>query len=91
MYFPKVKLAGGGSTVNRAPIAILKLRPPGHWKNELHNGPFSMEEAGRMAQLPRWIHLEIPFHNQPTKTFDAEYFVFDRQSNPPCDLQKCVP
>ena len=42
-----------------------------------------------MAQLPRRIHLEIPFQGQETKTYDAEYSVFDRQSTPPCDLQKC--
>ena len=42
-----------------------------------------------MAQLPRRIPLEIPFQGQETKTYDAEYSVFDRQSTPPCDLQKC--
>ena len=61
VYFPKVKLAGGGSTGDRAPIAILKMRPPDHWNNERDQGLLFMEEAGRLAQLPRRIHLEIPF------------------------------
>ena len=37
-YFPKVKMHGGGSTVDRAPIAIIKVRPPYHWKNEISKG-----------------------------------------------------
>ena len=88
VHFPRVKVEGS-TTADRAPVAIIKVRPPGHIKNELAPGGLTMEEAGRNAPLPRYLHLEIPFENQPTKVLDAVYFVYDKQSNPPCDLQKC--
>ena len=34
-----------------------------------------MEEAGRRAILPRYLHLEIPFENQPPKELEAEYYI----------------
>ena len=48
-----------------------------------------MEAAGRNAILPRYLHLEIPFENQQPKELEAEYFIYDKQSNPPCDLERC--
>ena len=34
-----------------------------------------MEAAGRRAILPRYLHLEIPFENQPPKELEAEYYI----------------
>ena len=86
--FVKVKV-DGCYTGDRAPSAILRVRPPLQFNNELNPGSYTMEAAGRNAILPRYLHLEIPFENQPPKELEAEYFIYDRQSNPPCDLERC--
>ena len=64
--FPRVKVEGS-NTLDRAPMATVKVRPPGHCKNTLCPGQLSMEMAGRQAILPRFLHLEIPFADQPPK------------------------
>ena len=87
VYFPKTKFRGA-RTSERAAEVIVKVSPPYHTFNTKYPGPLNLEDSGRRTKWPRRITIICPYGGEILK-HEANYFIYDHQSNPSCDLQLC--
>ena len=90
VYWPKSK-HGKANTTKRASKVIVKVSPKYHSKNTLINcqGTMDLQDAGRVAEWPRKLLINLPYGDGRNKWYNAIYDIYDWKSNPPCQLMLC--